>query len=77
MPKKNGPIRLCGNYKTSVNPQLKTVSPPNIHFVDILADLAGGAKFSKLDLAKAYNQMEVSEDSRQYLTISTHNGLFQ
>ena len=77
VPKKNGAIRLCGNYKTTVNPHLKTVSPPNIHIDDILADLAGGAKFSKLDLANAYNQMEVCEDSRQYLTIATHNGLFQ
>ena len=56
---------------------MKTVSPPNIHIDDILADLAGGAKFSKLHLANAYNQMEVCEDSRQYLTISTPNGLFQ
>ena len=77
VPKKNGAIRLCGNYKTTVNPQLKTVSPPNINIDDILADLAGGVKFSKLDLANAYNQMEVSEESREYLTIATHNGLFQ
>ena len=41
MPKKNGAIRLCGNYKTTVNSQLKTVSPPNINIDDILADLAG------------------------------------
>ena len=77
VPKKNGTIRLCGNYKTTVNPQLKTVSPPNINIDDILADLAGGVKFSKLDLANAYNQMEVSEESREYLTIATHNGLFR
>ena len=77
VPKKNVAIRLCGNYKTTVNPQLKTVSPPNINFDDILADLAGGVKFSKLDLANAYNQMEVSEESREYLTIATHNALFR
>ena len=77
MPKNNGAIRLCGNYKTTVNPQLKTVSPPNINIDDILADLAGGVKFSKLDLANAYNQMEVSKESREYLTIATHNGLFR
>ena len=64
VPKKNGAIRLCGNYKTTVNPHLKTVSPPNINIDDILADLGGGVKFSKLDLANAYNQIEVSEESR-------------
>ena len=77
MPQKNGAIRLCGNYKTTVNPQLKTVSPPNINIDDILADLAGGVKFSKLDLANAYNKMEVSEESREYIAIATHNGLFR
>ena len=77
LPKKNGAIRLCGNYKTTVNPQLKTVSPPNINIDDILADLAGGVKFSKLDLANAYNQIEVSEESREYFTIATHKGLFR
>ena len=77
MPKKNGAIRLCGNYKTTVNPQLKTVSSPNINIDDILADLAGGVKLSKLDLANAYNQMEFSHESREYLTIATHNGLFR
>ena len=77
VPKKNGAIRLCGNYKTTVNSQLKTTSPPNINIDDILADLADGVKFSKLDLANAYNEMEVSEESREYLTIATHNGLFR
>ena len=77
VPKKNGAIRLCGNYKTTVNPKLKTTSPPNINIDDIPADLAGGVKFSKLDLANAYNEMEVSEESREYLTIARHNGLFR
>ena len=49
------------HHTTTVNPQLKTVSPPNINIDDILGGLAGGDKFSKLDLANAYNQMEVSE----------------
>ena len=77
VPKKNGAIRLCGNYKTTVNPQLKTVSPPNINIDDILADLAGGVKFSKLNLANAHNQTEVSKESREYLTVAKHYGLLR
>ena len=77
VPKKNGAIGLCGNYKTTVNPQFKTVFPSNINIDDILADLAGGVKFSKLDLANAYNEMEVLEESRECLTIATHNVLFR
>ena len=53
------------------------MSPPNINIDDILADLAGGVKFFKLDLANAYNQIEVSEESREYFTIATHKGLFR
>ena len=43
---------------------------------DIFANLAGGKQFSKLDLRKAYHQMEVTEESKKFLTINTHKGLF-
>ena len=38
--------------------------------------LSGGQHFSKLDLSQAYLQVPVSEDSRKYLTITTHKGMF-
>ena len=47
----------------TINPQLLTVSPPNINIDDILTDLAGGVKFSKLDLANAYNPMNLRNTS--------------
>ena len=37
--------------------------------------MSGGEKFSKLDLSHAYQQIELDEDSRQYVTINTHKGL--
>ena len=43
----------------------------------IFATLAGGEKFTKLDLAHAYNQLELDEESKQMLTINTHKGLYQ
>ncbi|CAH8666328.1 unnamed protein product [Schistosoma bovis] len=39
--------------------------------------LNGGKFFAKLDLADAYLQVEVAEDSKELLTINTHRGLFQ
>lgn len=75
--KKDGSVRICRNYKNTLNPVLKPVAPPPINVEDILANLCGGVAFSKLDLAHAYNQMEVEEDSKQFLTLSTHKGLFQ
>ena len=43
---------------------------------DIFSQLSGGSLFSKLDLAHAYQQMEIDEASREFLTINTHKGLF-
>ena len=77
IPKKDGSVRICGNYKTTVNPVLDQVPPPNINVEDILANLSGGMLFSTLDLAHAYNQIELDEESKQFLVVSTHKGLFQ
>ena len=49
---------------------------PLPHKEDIFANLAGGKQFSKLDLRKAYHQMEVTEESKKFLTTNTHKGLF-
>lgn len=44
---------------------------------DIFASLAGGKKFSKMDLTQAYNQMKVDEATRELITINTQKGLYQ
>ncbi|CAC5379673.1 unnamed protein product [Mytilus coruscus] len=37
----------------------------------------GGQAFSKLDLSQAYQQIVLDEESRKYVTINTHKGLYQ
>ena len=44
---------------------------------DLYAGLNGGETFSKLDLSQAYLQLTLDEDSRDYVTINTHKGLFR
>ena len=44
---------------------------------DLFATLAGGKKFSKLDLSQAYQQVLLHPDDRKYTTINTHLGFFQ
>ena len=44
---------------------------------DLLASLAGGKKFSKLDLAKAYQQVPIDDKSKKLVAINTHKDLFQ
>lgn len=74
--KKNNQIRICGDYKITVNPVLKVDKYPMPRPQDIFASLAGGIKFSKLDLKQAYLQCEVSDDSKELLTLNTHRGLY-
>lgn len=39
--------------------------------------MAGGEKFSKIDLSQAYLHMQIHEDDRHLLTINTHKGLYR
>ena len=66
-----------GDYKVTVNPELQAEQYPLPRIEDIFANLAGGQKFSKIYLRQAYHQLVMEEDSRKYLTINTHMGLFQ
>ena len=74
--KKSGEIRLCGDFKVTINPVLDIEHYPLPKIEDIFAELAGGTSFTKIDLAHAYQQLPVEESSRQFLTINTHKGLF-
>lgn len=70
-------VRICGDFKVSINPVLHTVQYPLPRIEDIFASLSGGERFTKIDLAQAYLQMEVEDSSKKYLTINTHKGLYQ
>ena len=75
--KKDGTVRLCGDFKVTLNQALCVDRYPIPRIEDIFASLAGGQHFSKLDLSNAYLQMEVEEKCRKLLTISTQKGLFR
>jgi len=70
-------LRICGDYKVTINPGLNITQYPLPRIEDIFADLAGGELFSKIDLSEAYLQMTVDERDRHLLTINTHKGLFR
>ena len=77
VPKKDGHFRICGDYKVTVNPALDVDQYPLPNPTEIFASLAGGRRFSKLDLSQAYQQLLLDEDSKKYTTINTHQGLFR
>ena len=77
VPKQDGSVRICGDFKGTINPTLQAEQYPLPRIEDIFAHLAGGKKFSKIDLRQAYHQIELEEESKKYLTINTSMGLFQ
>ena len=50
---------------------------PILKIDDLVTTLAWGEKFTKLDMSQAYLQLTLSEDSKQYVVINTHKGLFR
>lgn len=44
---------------------------------DLFSKLAGGKRFTKLDLSQAYQQMILHPEDRDFTTINTHLGLFR
>ena len=77
VPKKDGRIRICGDFKVTINPVLDVEQYPLPKPQDLFATLSGGEKFTKLDLHQAYLQLQLEEESRKYVTINTHRGLFE
>jgi len=77
VPKSNRKIRVCGDFKVTINQCVETKCYPLPMVEDIFAQLVGGKVFTKLDLSQAYLQLPVDEDSRGLLVINTPKGLFQ
>lgn len=70
-------VRLCGDYKVTTNPQLNVDQHPLPTQQDLFAHLSGQTCFSKIDPKQAYQQMAVGKNSKKFLTINTHRGLYQ
>lgn len=74
--KEDGQIRICGDYKVTINKNLKDFNYPLPRIQDIFDKLRGGQTYSKLDLTCAYNQLELDEESKKLVSWSTHKGVF-
>ena len=70
-------IRICGDFKLTINQASKLDHYPIPKVEDLLATLVGGKKFTKLDLSQAYQQVRLAEQAMQYVVINTHKGLFR
>ncbi|KAK9403598.1 hypothetical protein NXF25_008425 [Crotalus adamanteus] len=73
----NGDIRICADYKCTLNKALQQHAYPVPVVSHILDSLKGGHVFAKLDLAQAYQQLPVDDDAAIAQTIVTHRGAFK
>ena len=69
VPKPNGTIRLCGDFKMTINPVLKVDEYPLPKMDDIFAALGKGVFFSKIDLQWAY--LHIHAITSTYVNYST------
>ncbi|KAL0821292.1 hypothetical protein ABMA28_005891 [Loxostege sticticalis] len=75
--KENGSLRICGDYRSTVNAAIDSDSYPLPKSSEAFVKLSGGKIFSKLDLKQAYTQLKVDEETAELLTLNTPTGLMK
>ncbi|XP_039757393.1 uncharacterized protein K02A2.6-like [Pararge aegeria] len=73
--KNNGALRICGDYKSTINPMLEIDKYPLPRSEVLFNNLNGGKRFTKIDLSEAYSQVTLDE-SKKYTVVNTHRGLY-
>ncbi|UYV84555.1 K02A2.6-like [Cordylochernes scorpioides] len=73
----DGQIRLCADFKKSLNLYLEDVKYPIPNIDSVLSNFQGNKLFTKLDLSKAYHQIEMDDNSKKYLVVSTRKVLYK
>ena len=76
-PKPNGGIRLCGDFKLTVNQAIEHNWYPIPTTVNLFASLVNAKVFTKVDMSDAYFQILLDEAAKQMCVINTHKGLFR
>ncbi|XP_054281191.1 uncharacterized protein K02A2.6-like [Macrosteles quadrilineatus] len=75
--KPNGSVRICADYKVTLNKVIKDEHYPIPRIDDIMSKMHCGKIFCTLDISNAYLHLEMDENSAIMQTISTHKGLFK
>lgn len=74
--KPNGDLRLCGDYKVTLNPHLEDSVSTTPGVDDIFAQIGKAKIFTRLDLKDAYLQLPLDGESVKLTTLTTPFGLF-
>ena len=74
--KASGDIRICGDFKVTINPVLQAEQYTLPRLDEMTSLLQQGREFSKIDLRQAYFQLPLDEASKQLTTINTSKELY-
>lgn len=74
--RKNGAVRMCVDLREP-NKAVVMDSHPLPHMDDLFSEIRGATVFSTIDLANAYHQVLLAEESRDMTAFITHEGLFR
>ena len=75
--KKDGTVRLCTDFSSTLNPVVTQVNAKLISVDEVIAQIGDAKFFSKIDLSQAFLQLPLSENSKKYTVMNTCHGLFQ
>ena len=74
--KRNSQVRICGDFKQTVNPVLHIDKYPILNTDDLYSKVSWGYYFMRLDLSDTYLQVPLDEEIQRLTMINTHKGLF-
>lgn len=77
VPKPNNQVRVCGDFKVTLNPCLRTDHYPLPVMEDLFVMMSGCRYFTVLDLSTAYQQLALHPEAQSLVVVNTHLGLFK
>lgn len=75
--KQNGKVRLCADYRATLNKNIENDHYPIPRIEEIFAKLSGGKYFCTLDINQAYLHMLTSEETAEMQAVSTCKGTYK
>ncbi|PFX15255.1 Uncharacterized protein K02A2.6 [Stylophora pistillata] len=72
VPKTDGSVQVCGDYKGTVNPTIQREQFPIPTLDEIRGKVSTWKEFTKINLRSAYQQLVLDKASQQLCTINTH-----
>lgn len=75
--KPNGNVRLCADYRSTLNKNLQNDNYPIPRIEEIFAKLSGGKYFCILDIKQAYLHMKTDANTAEMQAISTCKGTYK